>query len=380
MDNLNKNFKPNINWMSLKYDEMNSLLFNGELGDCDFGIFTKGKGSQGGVLGWFKITGSNIRIFRKNRRMFRQSLYWGDDDELIDKNNFVELCKPRIELNGNYNGTEKGFLATLVHEMCHYYNYMYGYSPRQAHGVEFKEIANIVSIRSKGMFTVQRVATAEQMNELELNDEMKARREKRLANKKSSVTAVLVFCKNGNIKLTMTSNKYLINLIYTSEKGCGENVITTNNANVIDFLFSKGYKKNMRTWRWWLIENEPWINELKSMLSHDSTEPSQNVNVSKNKKKIFSINTKNGKFECDGTDKTQLFNTIKQRFPNMSDENIEKIMNNQANYRVMENVKTTKEIIREIIEEFIKNDSDDNMDVIAINPNMNLGEYSPLEL
>ena len=45
-----KTFKPTVEWMEQKYQEMNKLLFNGKLGQCNFAIFTSGKGSQGGVL------------------------------------------------------------------------------------------------------------------------------------------------------------------------------------------------------------------------------------------------------------------------------------------------------------------------------------------
>lgn len=154
---MEKNFVPNPQWMSEKYDEMNAMLFNGRLGSCGFNIFTTGKGSGGSVLGWFKITGHGIKIDRRTRKMFFEN-YW--DREYINKDNFVDLCKPVIELNGNYHGTEHGFLSTLVHEMCHYYTYMEGWAPTQAHGREFRNIGSVVASRSNGMFTVQRIATA----------------------------------------------------------------------------------------------------------------------------------------------------------------------------------------------------------------------------
>ena len=176
-DKMDKTFRPNTQWMAEKYEEMNQQLFNGELGACSFAIFTSGRGSEGGVLGWFKITARNIRIDRYSRRMFAN---YGFDRTYIDKSNFVDLCRPQIELNGNYTGTEHSFLATLAHEMCHYYTYMNGYAPKQGHGREFKDIGSIVSYRSNGMFTIQRLASAEQMTEMELSDEMKAKRAKRL--------------------------------------------------------------------------------------------------------------------------------------------------------------------------------------------------------
>ena len=326
---IDKTFIPNTQWMSEKYDEMNQLLFNGELGSCKFNVFTTGEGSEGGVLGWFKLGRRSIlRVDRHNRRIYIDRyprIY-------INSGNFVQLCEPTIELNGNYSGTEHGFLATLVHEMCHYYTYMNGYCPKQGHGPEFRQIGSIVSSRSNGLFTIKRLATAEEMSELELNDEMKAKRDKRLANKKASVTAIIVFTKNGKVKLTITSSQSLINMISKSEQGRGENVVTTNDTDVIEFLFDKGFKKNMRTWRYWSLEDKPWIGELKGMLPETSGEilstkrPQQEPQKPKEPKRIFSIKTSSGRFEYDGTSYYALKKAIKERFPNMSDSTIEKII------------------------------------------------------
>ena len=168
---MDKTFSPTVEWMNQKYDEMNDLLFGGKLGKCFFGIFTTGKGSEGRTLGWFRMTGRNLRINRYNRRIFKR--YGYGDEVYADSSNFFEVCEPKIELNGNYTGTEHAFLATLVHEMCHYYTYMNGYAPKQGHGREFKEIGYIVSSRSNGMFTIQRLATAEEMTELKLKTTLK---------------------------------------------------------------------------------------------------------------------------------------------------------------------------------------------------------------
>lgn len=382
---IDKTFKPNEEWMAKKYNEMNQQLFGGSLGNCDFAIFTSGKGSQGGVLGWFKITGSNVRADRYSRRMFVGG--WGTK-VFIDRNNFVRLCRPRIELNGNYTGTEQSFLATLAHEMCHYYTYMDGYCPKQGHGREFKEIGQIVSQRSNGMFTIQRLASAEQMSEMELSDEMKAKREKRLSNRKSSVTAIFVFTKQGQVKLTITSSQNLINMISASEEERGNNVVTTNNADVIDYLFAKGYKKNMRTWRYWSLEGKPWIDELKQMLPETSGEtlgvkrPTVQPQP-KQSKRVFSIKTSNGVFEYDGSSYYVLLNALKERFPRTSEDAILKLINNPNNYRMVESRINTKSIIKEVIDEFMKNEfrGANNMNnAVEITPDMNLGLESPLEM
>ena len=379
-DKMDKTFAPTVEWMAKMYAEMNKMLFNGELGACKFAIFTSGRGSQGSVLGWFKITSRGIRVRRYSRRMYKSN---GWDEIDINRKNFVEMCQPQIELNGNYTGTEHGFLATLVHEMCHYYTYMNGYAPKQGHGREFKEIGYTVSSRSNGMFTIQRLATAEEMSELELNDEMKAKKAKRLANKKASVTAILVFTQTGKVKLTITSNQRLADMIESSEKERGENVITTNDANVIEYLFNKGYRKNMRTWRYWSLEEKPWVGELKEMLPETSgqmlgVKRSQPQVQSNQPKLIFSINTSNGVFETECSSYVELRTKLQQRFPNMSYETITKLMNNKANFKtITENKKNISKIVESVINEFMENEFDGD---VEITPDMNLGKYSPLEL
>jgi hypothetical protein len=179
-----KTFKPTVEWMDAKYDEMNHELFGGRLGRCFFGIFTTGKGAEGNTLGRFRIAARNIRVNRYNRRMYKD---YGYSDKLyVDSSNFFEVCDPTIELNGNYSGTEHAFLGTLVHEMCHYYTYMDGFAPKQGHGREFREIGMIVSSRSNGLFTIQRLADSEEMLEFELDDKMKAKNDKNEKNEKDS--------------------------------------------------------------------------------------------------------------------------------------------------------------------------------------------------
>lgn len=372
MENIDKTFRPTTQWMAEKYDDMNQQLFGGKLMGCEFEVFTRGAGMEGGTLGWFCMEGG-IRVERRGRAMFKEM---GWDRSYVNRGNFVALAKPKIKLNGNYSGTEHAFLATLVHEMCHYYTYMDGYAPKQAHGYEFREIGSIVSSRSNGMFTIQRLASAEQMNEMTLNDEMKAKRAKRLANKKSSVSAIIVFTQEGKVKLTITSSQNLINLISKTESSERDNkVITTNNSEVIDFLFSKGYKKNMRSWRYWSLEEKPWLNELKSLLGDvPKEEPKVEEKPEvKTPKRTFSIKTSNGVFEYDGTAYFALVKALKERFPKMSDEAIKKIVNNPANYRIEENRFMKKNIIKEVIDEFMNKEFGGKDDSIEINPEMNLG-------
>jgi len=174
----------------------------------------------------------------------------------------------------------------------------------------------------------------------------------------------------------------LIDLITTTERdGRNEKVVTTNDSSVIDYLFSKGYQRNMRTWRYWNIEDKPWIDELKTMLLETSGQTlgtkRPQPQVKKQPRYVFSINTSSGKFECEATAYSTLFKAIKERFPKMSDETIERVMNNKANYKLEENKINTTKIIKEVLDELMNNKSND---AIEITPNMNLGQVSPLEI
>lgn len=268
-----KKMKATVEWMRQKYDEMNQALFGGRLGHCDFGIFTNGRGSQGGVLGWFCINGDNIYVERGTREMYHKA---GITKTPINKFNFVALCKPMIKLNGNYTATEKSLLTTLVHEMCHYYNHMNGISPGRAHGREFMVIAEYVSSKSNGIFTVGNVASAEEFSGYELNDEMKNKQEKRNTNKKSKLKALFVFLSDGNtLQLTTSTNIDVINKSISwinSLKGPslklkykGAKIYMSDDQDVINLLMSHNYNVSIRTvYRYYTIDisKNPWINDL----------------------------------------------------------------------------------------------------------------------
>lgn len=387
---MNKSFKPTVNWMAEKYDEMNAKLFGGQLDQCDFNIFTSGRGSQGRTLGFFRMNGRGLKIEIATRKMFRHNEWFPNDKEYVNKSNFYSVCRPSIELNGNYSGTEHAFLGTLVHEMCHYYTYMNGYAPKQGHGTEFRNIAYRVSYKSNGEFSIQRLASAEEMQNFELSDEMKAKQEKRLSNKKASLMAIFVYNINGTVKLSTTSSQALANRIIESYKKLDvPKVVVSNDLRLIELLYSHGYRRNFRTWRYWNVENTDWIKTIDNYDIKVYNNP--NMNIIKNiygdksnisvedpqrlSKRIFSIKTNNGTFKTEVASESDLFNKLRERFPKMSDETIKKIMSNQANYQMTENKrKSLSDIIREAIEEAIGNDG-----TVDIDSNMNLGLHSPLE-
>jgi hypothetical protein len=321
VDKENRNFKPSIEWMRERYDQMNQFLFDGELGDCSFEIFTKGKGSEGRTLGYFQMRAPGLKANRRTGRMYREGIYGMVE---VDRSNFVKLCNPTIALNGNYTGAEYGFLVTLIHEMCHYFTYMHGKAPGRGHGPEFYHIGEAVSSKANNLFTIQRLASAEQMDHLELSNEMKAKKEKRLANKKASIYAVFDYRSGGEVRLSTTNSQQLIdNICNFKGRNFVEKVVITNDTELIDFLFSLGYKKNFRTWRYWNVGNQPWLSKLDNI-----------------------------------SDKQVIKN------PDYMNENIRK--------------KSKDEIITEVINKFI-NEREGN-DFVDITPDMNLGLYSPFEM
>ena len=118
-------------WMKQKFDEMNQLLFNGMLPECKLSLFTTGKGSQGHTLGWFK-TNKEYQVHSKFvswSRTYNCSgwQYYLSGEDSMEPSDFAYYMNPHIQLNGNYNWTEKAALSTLVHEMCHYRQHLFGF-------------------------------------------------------------------------------------------------------------------------------------------------------------------------------------------------------------------------------------------------------------
>lgn len=262
-DELNntEKIKPTSEWMRKWYDIMNNELFGGALGDCILQPFTTGKGSNGSTLGWFRLTGDNIKAKKDSRRIFQASGY--GRETYITRENFVTICRPTIELNANYRASETSWINTLVHEMCHYYTYMFGVAPRQGHGPEFRRIGETVSSRSNGYITIQRLASAEEMKDYDLKDEIKQKNQERLDRKKSRTTALIVVM-NSQVRLITTTLEKVITTVGDVHASRNDTLFygSCNDASLIDFLVSKGYRSTMRTYRYWTIENEPWLNEL----------------------------------------------------------------------------------------------------------------------
>ena len=263
ISNSDEKFTPTVDWIAEKYFELNEWLFNVKLGNCLFEVYTSGKGMERS-LGHFRFTGKGVKYNKRTRRM-----YWVDPVYLdvlevdITAENFVEYTKPMIGLNGNYKRTEHMWLNTLVHEMCHYYTYMNGRVPVQAHGTEFRQIGQIVGVRSNGVFDIKRLCDAENIGELD--GEIAAKRQARDDKKKNNMTALLVFRTNGDIQLiTTTSQDVIQKVVDDNNKLICKRVVSSNDINYIEYLWSLGYKHNMRTYRYWPVQGKDLVDEIKN--------------------------------------------------------------------------------------------------------------------
>ena len=249
-------------WMSQKYDEMNNELFDGRLGSCHFEIFTTGKGANGRVLGWFSMQRNGLKYNKQQRRLYLND-FWGDKI-YINIMNFDVECNPTIKLNGNYKWSEKAALSTLVHEMCHYYTFMNGYVPTQAHGREFKNIAAYVSSKSDGIFTVQRLAQAEQMQDMVLDSSIQAKNDKRTENKMNKMIPMVLYWFNDEIRLINANSQKVVDEVvnYEKDKPRCLKIDIYNDAAFKELLFKSGYRKTMTTYRYWTITNSNIAKEL----------------------------------------------------------------------------------------------------------------------
>ena len=255
---MNSTFNPTVQWMADKYDELNRLLFRGRLGACDFELMSGGRGINGRTLGNFSMKGG-AKVYRNTRRMFVVNAAGIRVD--IDGSNFTKWCKPTIRLNPNYSGTEEAFLEVLAHEMCHYYTYMDGWAPVQAHGREFRDIADIVCSRSDGRFSIHRMLSAESGRQMRLNPEVEARNKRFEQSKKSRMTALFDF-RGREVHLTLTTSQSLVDKIVLARPSDRRELVVSSDSRLIDLLFGMGYKSAMRSWRYWDVSDEDFVGHL----------------------------------------------------------------------------------------------------------------------
>lgn len=265
-DNNKEMMYPSVEWMRRKYNQFNGEVFDGRLGDCDLSIMTSGRGSQGRTYGRFSLMNKSLMVDVNSRWMFIPNY---GERIYINKDNFVKLCYPTISLNGHYRATEEAWENVLVHEMCHYYSYMYGKCPKQSHGPEFRDIAEYVSVMSVGRFNVHRLVTSEEKKDFKLDDDMVMKKEKRVENKKSNAIVVFVFRTDGNVEMSIFSRKNVgvLREIFeyydnSENKSKVKKMLTSTDPTLIELLYQCGYRKILRTWRYWNVSGKSFVNNL----------------------------------------------------------------------------------------------------------------------
>lgn len=252
-----KTFSPDTRWMERKYNEFNDSLFEGRLGRCNFMLFTK----NDNTFGRFSMKAKHLLISRADRHIYIDGLY---RRTTINSSNF-DLTIPTIGLNADYSGKEQAFENTLIHEMCHYYTYMNGYAPKQAHGREFKIIASVIYSKSNGKYKVETYATDFEVANYKESDEIKARKETRRNNRIENGYAVFVVTKKGTVELTMTTSQKLVMDILNYQKysgGYSSAVYVSRDSKLIEKLMDKGYRRFMRTYKFWTLSDSSIVNEL----------------------------------------------------------------------------------------------------------------------
>lgn len=403
-NNDNPKIKPTIEWIQNNYDKANEELFNGKLGKCNFdvknvGVHTLGQFSLRGV------EGRKIQAYRRNRIMYSISNYDNTDIIYLDiKENFEKYGNPTIILSSIYAATEDALYATLVHEMCHYYTYMNGYAPKQGHGIEFKYIGEIVSYKSHGKITIQRLASAEQMKNMQLDDIIQQQLNKRNQNKANRANFYMVLQFTHEIpthaRLINTHNEDVVADIINCANKSSMNVIHITNKNITSQLFNQ-YNEEMRTYKYWDITSKQQLimNVLKDnsnfqilndynishILKHYYNDNNNDINHNNETKHheqlipIFKINFKNGNsFILQNTTYQEIINKLKEKYPKWTNDNIMKTINTDSYFpqgKGTQHIDKNKLIVENNIQENNINEinNNNNNDTIEITPDMNLG-------
>ena len=120
-----------------------------------------------------------------------------------------------------------------------------------------------------GIIDSKRLTDAE--NAGDLDEKIAARRQKREENKKSKMTALLVFRTNGDIQLITTTNQKLIDVVIANNnKPICKRILATNDKSYIEYLWGEGFKHNMSlsksgtNYKYWSVQGEDLVDEIKN--------------------------------------------------------------------------------------------------------------------
>lgn len=217
-DSSKEMFFPTVRWMEEKFDLLNGLFFEGKLKRPDFIIFYRG------------IRKTAVTKYARGY--------------------FSCLGKCTIALNGNYKSTEKSWMTTLAHEMCHYYVFIrYGRTPI-AHGKEFKAVCNKVNSMHSSVKLIYKLgiyASVEQRCESVLVG---------LKKKNLEYFVIETNLPSKPIMLITTLHKNIIERCLKRVKALGIYIGSyyIEDETLKERLFEIGYRINIRSVRWYRLE------------------------------------------------------------------------------------------------------------------------------
>lgn len=221
LEEVEGNMVPDRQWMQTKYNQFNQELFDGFLPPCR--LIAKKLGPK--HLGMYSTISAN-------------------PDFPVTRENIYDVARPTIYLTTAYSAPEEDWENTLIHEMCHYYTQFdeEGNARRidkenKGHGADFINAAKMVSDKSGGKYTIQRIATAEQS--LRMGFETKDRPFSKM---KGTRLIRTTFANNGISAeaFIMTNNEFIAKQILNMS--ADKRILVTDNKTLIKILMNAGYK------------------------------------------------------------------------------------------------------------------------------------------
>lgn len=215
------NMVPTKQWMEQKYNQFNQELFDGFLPNCR--LIAK------------KLGPKHLGMYSTN------SVY---PNGPVTRENIYDVAKPTIYLSTAYSAPEEDWENTLIHEMCHYYtqfdkegNARKIDKENKGHGADFMNAAKMVSDRSGGKYTIQRIATSEQSSRMgfETKD--------RPFSKMNGTRLIRVTFSNNSISsdaFIMTNSEFVAKQVL--DMSTDKRLLVTDNSTLVKILINSGYK------------------------------------------------------------------------------------------------------------------------------------------
>ena len=163
--------EPTVMWVKQKYVEFNAKYFDNFLPKCSISVKPLGEKAGCVLGGTFRFM--NIHGFINLGDSF---MYCKDGEyfKLDNKENIYRLLKPTITINSKYKAPIKQLENTIIHEMCHYYNYFnndgslrISDKENDGHGEDFLMVAKMISEKSGGEIQIKNIMDAEEIKTLQ---------------------------------------------------------------------------------------------------------------------------------------------------------------------------------------------------------------------